>query len=62
MEETRYGKLGRLDALIINQIIGLLYSDETSKIKYKKSFLNEFNDYLDRGKKKGEPVNEGCVW
>lgn len=62
MKETRYGKLGRLDALVINQILNVLYLDEISMLNYKKVFLDEFNDYSDVGKKKGEPTNEGCVW
>jgi len=62
MKETRYGKLGRLDASFVNQIINFLYSDESSRQNYKKVFLDEFNNYSDIGRKKGEPVNKGCVW
>ena len=62
MSETRYGKLGRFDAELINKIVNLLYLDEISRRNYKNAFLDEFNKYSNVGRKKWEPLNEGCVW
>lgn len=60
MGEGRYSKLGRFDASVINQIIDLL-PQEIDKEEYKIVFLKELRNYSDKGRKKGEPENEGCV-
>jgi len=61
MIEGRYEKLGRFDAEFISQVLNILPLSLTEKEEYRIRFLKEFGDYSVRGRKKGEPVNEGCV-
>ena len=64
MKEGRYQRLGRFDAEYMTQFLDILkkagYSDEYVQ-EYKKIFLEEFKIYSDKGRKKGEPENEGCI-
>lgn len=60
MIKGRFEKLGRFDACLVNSIIELLPSYIDKKL-YRENFFEEFNNYSDKGRKRGEPENEGCV-
>jgi len=60
MDEGRYAKLGRFNAEFLMQVIELL-PPEIDRRDYLKVFLEEFESYSDKGRKRGEPENEGCV-
>jgi hypothetical protein len=59
-KETRFGKLGRFTATMVNYIIGTL--PEEQRNEYKSRFIAELKTYSFKGKKKEEPKNEGCVY
>jgi len=61
MAEGRYRKLGRFDAQFLEQLLRILPLSEGGKRYYREAFLDEFRNYSDKGRKKGEPENEGCV-
>jgi len=59
IKEGRYNKLGRFDAEFFEQFIEILPSDIRGE--YRKLFLEEIEKYSDKGRRKGEPENEGCI-
>ena len=58
--ETRFGKLGRLEAEWFCKMISSLLGFNESR-KYMTKFLEELGNYSEVPKKKGAPINEGCV-
>ena len=59
MEETRAKKYGRNLATWINYTINTI--PELQRGNYRKRFIWELRKYSFEHRKKGEPINDGCV-
>lgn len=60
MRETRFGKVGRFEAQLFSTLV-LSTVEEDKRMNYLSRFLIEFSRYSDLPRKKGTPINEGCV-
>ena len=60
MKEGRHKKYARNLAILIDYVISTI--PEEQREEYRKSFLEELEDYDFTPRKKGEPRNRGCVW
>jgi hypothetical protein len=59
--ETRGGKYGRNLALLVNYTIRTVTQSEKDRQAYRERFVAELKRFSFETRKKGAPVNSGCV-